>query len=195
MALMSVFTGFASLFVDFGIGAAIIQRPDLKQRHLNSALWLNVGSGTLFMVTMIAAAPLLAAFYDEPQLTLITIAFAPAFLLGSLTGVQSALLQRTMSFRKLAMIENVAFVGANLIGIAMAIAGFGVWSLVALTLATGVIKVGLLWLASDWRQPAHRIGIRFAIFGVSESALPDLLLSTTGPKRRQPLDRSVHRDE
>ena len=162
MALMSVFTGFASLFVDFGIGAAIIQRPDLKQRHLNSALWLNIGSGTLFMVTMIAAAPLLAAFYDEPQLTLITIAFAPAFLLGSLTGVQSALLQRTMSFRKLAMIENVAFVGANLVGIAMAIAGFGVWSLVALTLATGVIKVGLLWLASDWHPtgPPDRGSIR-----------------------------------
>ena len=162
MALMSVFTGFASLFVDFGIGAAIIQRPDLKQRHLNSALWLNVGSGTLFMVTMIAAAPALAAFYNEPQLTLITMAFAPAFLIGSLTGVQGALLQRTMSFRALAVIENVAFVGGNVIGIATAIAGFGVWSLVALTLATGIIKVALLWLTNDWRPtgPPDRRSIR-----------------------------------
>jgi O-antigen/teichoic acid export membrane protein len=67
-----------------------------------------------------------------------------------------------MSFRTLAMIENVAFVGANLVGIAMAIAGFGVWSLVALTLATGVIKVGLLWLASDWHPtgPPDRGSIR-----------------------------------
>ncbi len=151
IAMMTVFTGFLSIFVDLGLGAAIIQRPEIEDRHLTSAFWLNIGMGTSFMLLVMALAPALAAFYGHPRLLWITLAYAPAFLIGSLVGVQDALLQRGMEFRKLFYIENSAFLASNLFAVCMALAGLGVWSLVAFTVAGASTRAAFLWISTAWR--------------------------------------------
>ena len=154
IALISVFTGFASVFVDLGFTAAIVQRSKVDERHLSTAFWLNVMAGTGLMVVVMGMAPAIAAFYDQPQLVPLTLALAPSFLLGSLVGLQSAMLTRQMNFKRLTMIENSALVGANALAIGLAVSGFGVWSLVALALASAAIRAVLLWSASSWRPRA-----------------------------------------
>ena len=154
IALISVFTGFASVFVDLGFTAAIVQRSKVDERHLSTAFWLNVMAGAGLMVVVMGMAPAIAAFYDQPQLVPLTLALAPSFLLGSLVGLQSAMLTRQMNFKRLTMIENSALVGANALAIGLAVSGFGVWSLVALALASAAIRAVLLWSASSWRPRA-----------------------------------------
>ena len=83
------------------------------------------------MILTVAFAPLLALFFDDSQLLPLTIALSPAFLIGSLAGVQGSVLQRSMTFRALAVVDTVGLVSANAVGVTMAIAGLGVWSLVA----------------------------------------------------------------
>ena len=161
-AIMTVFTGFLSLFVDFGFASAIIQREDIEERHLNSAFWLNIAMGTVLMLVTIAMAPVLAAFYSQPRLLPLTIIFAPAFLLGSLVGIQAAVLRRKMAFRKFSVIDNLTFFGSNLIAVAMALSGLGVWSFVGLTIGSASIRSVLLWTTSDWRPtgPPDRQSVR-----------------------------------
>jgi O-antigen/teichoic acid export membrane protein len=155
IAMISVFTGFAAIFVDFGLSSALVQRTDVEDRHLSSAFWLNLSVGAALMLVVMGIAPGVAAFYGEPQLLPLTVALAPTFLIGSLAGVQTAILQREMRFKKLSVINNVAFVGGSALGIGMALAGFGVWSFIGLTLVSSMISAVLLWVLSPWRPGAR----------------------------------------
>jgi O-antigen/teichoic acid export membrane protein len=151
IALITVFTGFAAVFVDVGFTAALIQRPDLEDRHKSTALWLNLGGGLLLTAVMMAIAPAIASFYGEPRLLGLTLGLAPTFVLSGLSIVQVAMLQREMDFRRLAFVENTTLIGANTLGVVLAVLGFGVWSLVALILASTGLRTGMVWLLSSWR--------------------------------------------
>jgi len=151
IALVAVFIGFIGVFVDFGLTSALIQRPKVEDRHLNSAFWVNLAAGVVLMLLLIALAPALAAFFGQPQLLQLTIAMSPDFLLAALGIVQMALLQREMNFRRIAFVENLTVAGSNALGISLALAGFGVWSLIALLLASTGFKSSLLWIECSWR--------------------------------------------
>ena len=155
MVLMSVFTGFGSLFVDFGLSSAIVQREQLEERHLSSAFWLNLASGSALMLVIAGIAPLIADFYGEPQLLYLTLALSPVFLIGSLAGVPYAIAQRAMQFRRLVLVENSAFLAGSVLAIVMAVTGFGVWSLLASSVFTTTTKTGLLWAVQPWRPSAR----------------------------------------
>jgi O-antigen/teichoic acid export membrane protein len=151
VATVAVFTGFVSLFIDFGLGAALIQRETLAERHRSSAFWMNLAAGIALATLVAALAPLLARFFDEPRLVDLTLVLSLNFVVGSLGIVQSALLQRSMNFRRLGAIGISSTVIGGAVAIAMAVAGYGVWSLIGQLIATTAVRTALLWAASDWR--------------------------------------------
>ncbi|RJP15558.1 MAG: colanic acid exporter [Candidatus Abyssobacteria bacterium SURF_5] len=151
IGMVTVFTGFAVLINEFGFGSALIQRQDIEERHLNSVFWLNVVTGFAFTVLFIAASPLIARLYNEPALIPLTSVVALSFAISSLKVVQHALLNKSMDFRRLAIINVAAVFVAGLIAVGMALTGFGVWSLVANLLIMASIQVLLMWRLSRWR--------------------------------------------
>ena len=150
IAMIAVLTGFAALFVDLGLGPAIVQLPKIEERHLSSALWANLAAGTVAMFAVMALAPAVARFYGEPQLFALILVGAPVFLFSSLSGVQTALLRRAMNFRRLVVLESVAFAAGNFVAIGMAVSGLGAWSFIGLALTTSVLTATLLWVTSGW---------------------------------------------
>jgi O-antigen/teichoic acid export membrane protein len=151
IGMLLVFTGFAGLFSEFGFGSAIIQRPSINERHLSSVFWLNVGMGLAMTVIMFAAAPFIASFYREPQLLYLTRLFSLNFLIGALIIVPKALFQRQMDFRSLFGIGLAINVVSGIIVIALAMQGFGVWSLAWQSLSIILVSVILIWKFSPWR--------------------------------------------
>ncbi|HZR91918.1 MAG TPA: MOP flippase family protein [Gaiellaceae bacterium] len=156
MALIAVFTGFVTVFVDFGLTAAIIQRPRLEERHLTTAFWTNLLAGVVLMLVMMGAAPGVAAFFGQPRLLGLTLAVSPDFVLGAAGMVQMALLQRQMDFRRIAIVENTTLLASNGLAVGLAASGFGVWSLAAYFLASTGFRSLALWVATPWR-PGWRI--------------------------------------
>ncbi len=154
IALIIAFTGFLSIIGDFGIASAIIQRPKIEARHLNSAFWASIGLGLVLMVLVMALAPGLAAFYGQARLVGLTVAIAPSFLFQSVGSLQASLLTREMNFKTLAVIETVALASANGAAVGMAMVDCGVWSLVALALIQPIVRSALLWVGSSWRPHA-----------------------------------------
>ena len=151
IAMIGVFSGFATLFVDLGLGSAIVQRPKIEERHLSSAFWVNLAMGAGATVVIMALAPAIAAFFGQPQLVALTLAIAPTFLFASLAGVQTALLERELDFRRLVVVENVAFIAGNVVAILMALRNLGVWSFIGLALVASVVRSGLLFVKGGWR--------------------------------------------
>jgi O-antigen/teichoic acid export membrane protein len=155
VATVAVFTGFVSLFIDFGLAAALVQRATITERHRSSAFWMNVAVGLALALLVAALAPALARFFDEPRLLDLTLVLSLNFVVASLGIVQSALLQRSMNFRRGAAIEIVAILIGGAVAITLAVAGYGVWSLVAQLIATSAVRTTLLWATSEWRP--HRV--------------------------------------
>lgn len=151
IGMIVIFTGFASLFSELGFGAAIIQYKNLEERHLSSIFWLNVVAGLLIMGILMISSPLIAAFYNEPRLMPLTMVISVNFFIGPFNIVQNAILKREMNFRLLGVIETASFLLAGSVAIALAVAGFGVWSLVWQSLLMTSSSVLIMWVLSDWR--------------------------------------------
>lgn len=155
MSMVIVFTGFTSLFSDLGLGAALIQKSDIEDRHLSTVFWINIGTGVLLTVILIAAASLIASFYNKPPLRLLTMVLAFNFTIGSFKVVHDALLQKEMDFRRLAKIEITGIAVSGFAAICAALMGFGVWSMVIQSLVFTLISATMIWMLSSWR-PALR---------------------------------------
>lgn len=151
IGMIAIFTGFVQLFTELGLGAAIIQKPDLAERHRSTVFWVNLQVGLLLTILVAALAPLLATFYDEPALLGLTVVIALNFLLGSLGIVQRALLRKQMAFRRLFVVNIVAAILAGAVAITMALVGYGVWSLVAQLLVRTIVSAVMLWFLTPWK--------------------------------------------
>jgi len=151
IGMLLVFTGFAASLADLGSGAFIIQKRSSGEGHLNSVFWLNVAVGGALAVLFGVAAPLVARYYGEPQLRLLTIALAFNFLLVPLGVVQNALLSKSMDFQTRFWIEMVSAAASGLCALALAMTGAGVWSLVGQSMVLNAAKTLMMWRRSPWR--------------------------------------------
>ncbi|WP_103027262.1 MOP flippase family protein [Salinibacter altiplanensis] len=150
VGMVMIFTGFAGLFSDLGLGAALVQKQDVEERHLSSVFWLNVGVGGLLAAGFAAGAPLVAEFYDEPLLTPITMVLGANFLIGGVSSVHQTLFRKKIDFKSLAVVEITTVLGSGILGALMAYTGFGVWSLVAKGLLNSALTAVFLWVMSPW---------------------------------------------
>jgi O-antigen/teichoic acid export membrane protein len=162
VGMVTAFTGVLNLFRDFGLSTATVQRIDVTEEQLSTLFWLNVGVGLLLGIVAVVLAPAIANFYHEPRLRSVTAVLAIGFLFNA-AGVQhSAVLQRDMRFTALATINVIALVVGTLIAVGMAKAGYGYWSLVAMTISLPLVATVGLWVAAAWFPglPQMRVGLR-----------------------------------
>jgi PST family polysaccharide transporter len=159
VGMVLIFSGLASIIVDQGMGAAIIQKDDIEPRHLDSIFCLNVIFGVLIAALLSAASPLIAAFYHEPVLRPLTVMISLNYLISSFSVVPTALLAKQIDFKRLALIDTVAVLGSGAVGIGLALSGLGVWSLVWQALVLAAMTAFLLMVMSTWR-PRLRIDAR-----------------------------------
>jgi len=151
VAMAGVLLGFIDIFKDLGTGTALIRDKDLSEERLSSVFWLNAGFGLAMTLTIVALSPVVAAFYHEPRVQGVLMGMAPSFFISALGIVQNSLLTRQMAFVKLAKIELAAALLSYVVGMAAALMGQGVWSLVYQVLANTLIGVVCMWFASGWR--------------------------------------------
>lgn len=151
IGMILVFSGFASSFADLGLGAFIIQKPSVSSEHLNAAFWLNVAVGMMLTILFGMAAPLVAKFYGEPQLRVLTVVVAFNFLLGSLSVVQNALLSKSIDCRTRFWIDSATTIISGTTALVLASNGAGVWSLVGQSIVRSAAGTILLWWLLPWR--------------------------------------------
>ena len=162
VGMVTAITGVLTLFRDFGLSAATVQRADVTDEQTSTLFWLNAVVGAVLTVLALVAAPAIGAFYREPRLVGVTTIVAGGFFFNGLGVQHSALLQRQMRFSALAFIDLVSLLVSTLLAIFVAKAGYGYWALAWMTLSAPVISTIGLWLAARWTPglPKRNAGIR-----------------------------------
>jgi O-antigen/teichoic acid export membrane protein len=150
-ALAQVYLMVVQTLSDQGLTTALIQRETIEEAHKDSAFWANLGVGLALMGLTILFAGALAGLYGEPRLAPVLRWYSLAPLLSAISVVQVALARRELRFRALALRQTASALLGGAVGVAMAFAGMGVWSLVGQGLATQATSVAILWAIVDWR--------------------------------------------
>jgi O-antigen/teichoic acid export membrane protein len=150
-AMGVVFVNLALLLADAGVAATIVQRPTLTEDDKSTAFWATMALGLGLTLAGIGLSWPIADFYGEPRVQPIFAALSFAYLFTAPGIVQGALLTRELKFRSLELRTIAATTASCAAGIALAVAGFGPWAIVAQHLTITLVSTILLWRSSNWR--------------------------------------------
>jgi PST family polysaccharide transporter len=151
VALANIFLAFMQIFLNQGFAQVLIQRQKLEPESINTAFWTNLAIGIFLSVIGFTTAGLVAQLFQEPQLRPILQGFSPLFVIASGGNIQQALLERNLAFKAMAFRTLAGTFIGGLVGVVMAVCGFGVWSLVSQQLMQEFVGSLALWKASNWR--------------------------------------------
>lgn len=148
LAMASAFILFFQMFAELGLGAALVQKADLSEDLMKQAFGVVLAINAGLALILVLAAPLIAAFYSEPRVTLLIRVLSIQFLLSALNVLPGVQLIRQMEFRNRSLLDLAETILASCTTLAVAWAGGGVWSLVAGSFVGQILHtIGINWLS------------------------------------------------
>lgn len=151
VAMAAPVLSFVQTVTDFGLGQAVVQRAGITQRQVSALFWINTAISAGLACAVVLLAPLLALMYGEPLVAPVTAVLGCLVLVGGLSIVPSALLNRRMGFLALATIDVVSIAAGALVSVVSAMRGYGVWALVFGQVVSSVVGLVLTWSFARWR--------------------------------------------
>jgi teichuronic acid exporter len=151
IAMLALFIGVASIFIDSGFSSALMQRQNTTHTDESTVFFFNLGMGAATALLLCATAPWIAMFFKQPVLQYLSYAMAFSLFVGAFGSIHSTLLSKEMNFKTTAKVGVVSSVVAGALAIYMASQGYGVWSLAGHAVASSIVMVLLLWIWHPWR--------------------------------------------
>ena len=155
VAIVTIITSILQIFVDGGLGNALIQKKDADQLDFSTVFYSNVIFCTVMYGLIYAGAPLLAEFYNDTELITIIRVLGITILISGLKNVQQAYVSKHMLFKKFFFSTLSGTILAAIAGVVIAMSGGGVWALVIQQLVNLTVDTIVLWFVVDWRPTAE----------------------------------------
>lgn len=151
VALVTVFTTILQVFVDSGLGNALIQKKDADDLDFSTVFFFNLFVCICLYLLMFIGAPAISGYYGDSSLTAIIRVLSLTIVISGVKNVQQAYVSRSMQFRRFFFATLGGTVGAAVIGVILAYAGFGVWALVVQQIFNLFVDTVILWITVKWR--------------------------------------------
>ncbi len=165
LAMVTAVVGIGEVLRDFGLSSAAVQARSVSAQQRSNLFWINSAIGLVLALGVYAAAPAIAAFYDQPRLEPIAQALALTFLLNGLATQYRAQLNRDMRFGRLAAVDVGGQAVGLALGVTLALRGHGYWALVGQQLGQIAATLLMLVVASGgWRPGLPRRGAGMGLF-------------------------------
>lgn len=149
-----VITSILLVFVDSGMANSLIQKKEPDDLDFSSVFFFNLGFCLLLYTGLFFCAPAIARLYNEAELTAIVRVLGLTVVVAGVKNVQQAYVSKTLQFRRFFFATLGGTLLSAAVGIGMALAGFGVWALVAKELVNVSVNTLILWLTVGWRPKA-----------------------------------------
>lgn len=150
LGIIAIFTAVCQTLINGGFSIALIRKKDATNDDYNTVFIVNLIMSLLLYGVIFICAPLIAEFFKREELIALTRVSSMGMIIGAFAIVQQTRLTKRIDFKTQTKISFTAAIISGVIGITMAIMGFGVWSLVAQQLSSRVIRTTLLWVFNKW---------------------------------------------
>ena len=144
---VQIFTGIAGLVAGGGLGQALVQAKDLKEKDYSVVFSWQLIIGVVIFSFFYLIAPYFAVWFEDPLYEQLLQVSAITFLMRPFINTPQSKLQREMRFKEITYINLATLITVGVISVAMALSDYGVWSLVISGLCGGVVNAILLY----WR--------------------------------------------
>lgn len=179
IGIITIFTAVSNVFVSAGFNSALIRKKDSTEDDYNTVFICNLLTSLFLYALIFIGSPYIAEFFNRNELVDLTRVSALSIIVLSLAIVQRARLTKQIDFKTQTKITVIASISSAAIGIGMALAGCGVWSLVAQDLSLKSITTILLWSYNRWIPNLRFSSKSFhELFGYSWKLLVSSLLDT-----------------
>lgn len=151
VAVAVVAINYLSVLKDLGLGVALIQRKGDVKEAADTVFTVNMIIGLALSALIIPLAPMVAAYFRDPQIVSVLRWMGISFVINALGSVHSNWLVRELDYRR----KLIPDLGGQLIkaafSIGLAYLGYGVWSLVFGQITGAIASVILVWMILPWR--------------------------------------------
>ncbi len=166
VALVNVFITLLQVFVESGLGTALVQKKDSDDVDFSTVFYFNLLFCLVLYVGIFFLSPVIANFYDNPTLTPVIRILSITIIISGVRNVQQAYVSKTMQFRKFFFSTIGATIVSAVVGIVLAYKGYGVWAIVWQNLFNNFVGTAILWITVRWRPifafSFHRLKVLLA---------------------------------
>lgn len=159
IGILTVFSSLGNVLIGSGFGQALIRQNSINRIQLSSVLYLNIALGVVIYIMLLLLAPLIAAFFNIPELTKIARWYFLIVPISSIGLIPITILSRELRFRSLALISVISSIISGMLGVYLATQNYGVWSLVLQLVTYNFMRSCGSWLVTKWR-PMYKFSIR-----------------------------------
>lgn len=147
---MLVFQAFASLFVDSGFSAALIQKKSPTERDYCTVFYFNLAISVAIYIILWFCAPLIADIFGDQRLISLSRVMFLSFIINATALVQTNRMMKQMTMARVAVANSLGLVVSGAAGIWLAVEGYGAWAIVWQTIILAAVKSGFLWFTTGW---------------------------------------------
>lgn len=150
LGIIQVVTVVSTALINAGFTTALIRKKDATDDDYNTSFIVNLGLSLFIYGIIFLCSPYIADFFNREELISLVRVAAISLIFGALSLVPQTRLTKNIDFKTQTKVTLIASVGSGLLGIGMALVGFGVWSLVAQVLSMELLRMCLLWYFDRW---------------------------------------------
>jgi O-antigen/teichoic acid export membrane protein len=151
IGMLAIFIAVSQKLISGGFNTALVQKKNADEEDFSSVFYINLVVSGLIYIILFFGAPLISDFYHQPILTPMTRVLSLVFIINAFSYVQSARLRKAMQFKTLMIIHLPSIVISGAVALAMALKGFGVWSIVAQRITVRLAYAIQIWFYAKWK--------------------------------------------
>jgi len=151
VAMLTVFISIGQTLMDSGMTSSLIRTKNPDQLDYSTVFLTNLMVSIGAYVITFIAAPFIADFYNQEILKNLLRVYALTFVIRSFVAVHTAKLTKEMNFKTQMKLQIPSTIVGGIVGVTMAYMGFGVWSLVWLSLSQAIVFTIQNWIFIKWR--------------------------------------------
>lgn len=151
IALMTVFITLVQVFVDSGLGTALVQKKDSDDLDFSSVFWANIILCLLLYGVLFFCAPLIASFYNDPEITGMLRVLSLVVVVSGVKNIQQAYISKHLLFKRFFFATLGGTICAAAVGIYLALNEAGAWALIVQNIINISIDTLIVWITVKWR--------------------------------------------
>ena len=179
MAMITVFIAVSNSIVDSGFSNALIRKVRIESIDYNTVFYFNLIVSFILYILLFFASPSISVFFKEPILVKVVRVIGLVLIINALAIIPRTIFVRDVNFKTQTKVSLISSISSGIVGIGMALAGMGVWSLVGQQLSRQLLNTLFLWIYCKW-QPILEFSVKSfkELFGFGSKLLLSGLLNT-----------------